>query len=1380
MREQIADLRAALEAIRSGGVDAVVLGDRGAEQVYTLTSADRPYRVMVEEIGEAAAAFSERGIVLYANRCLAELVGCARSDLLGRDVSSLLVSPEPDAVADLLTTVPGDTRRAEVEMVTSAGTHVPVLASVTAMDLDGTTVCCLIAADLTEQRAAQVRLVDSERQLRATALYSRSLIEASLDPLVTISADGKITDVNTATETITGRSRQELIGTDFSDYFESPEDARRGYEQVFRDGQVVDYPLEIKSASGQLTPVLYNATLYRAENGEVAGVFAAARDVREQVLERQKLTRQAEQLAQARAALEIENQRRELVLAGTRLGLWDWNMLTDELVIDDRLLEILGYQRSELEPISISIWGQVIDPEDLAQGYEMIQQHAQGRIPHFDLEARVKRGDGQTMWVRDRGKIAEWTLDGRPSRMTGTIEDVTELHEAREQVCIERARLRAAVDSLLDPHVLLEAVRDDSGEIVDFVYTDANPAACVYNGLPYEDLVGTRLLDLLPGQVASGLLKPCGHVVETGEPLVLDDFRYEQELLGGEQRSYDIRANRVGDGCSFTWRDVTDRHAAAEALVAAERRYRLLADNATDVVILINREWMLTWVSPATRLVLGYDPQDLVGTSTADLIHPDDVPALASLRSSPVDDQVGMPYELRVRNFAGEYRWMSGLSRAALDADGNTVGRISTLRDIHEQVLARQETEHARARLQATMDSLLDPHALLEAVRNDTGTIVDFTFIDANDVACRYLQINREELLGATMHGMSPGLGGSGLFDLYAGVVESGRSLVLDDHQHDFEMMDGTRSLDIRAVRVGQELSLSWRDVTDRHAAAQALALSESRYRGLVDAIPDPTFVFSAVRDTAGAVVDLTYTEINQAAERLYDKGRQDVLGHTILELFPSVGPLGVFDFCADTLENGQSGSMRVPSFDENGVAASFDLTAVPFAGEVIVSARDITASLAAADALAEAERLYHLVAENTTDAVFLLDSSGVFTWVSPAVERVMGHEPSALIGTHSIDLVHPEDMPTILSMIAEVERGSRVVHWEARMRTASGRYRWVSAASGPARDPDGRVVGRLTTARDIHEQVLARQALARSEQTFRLALEGAPHGMAVVGLHGRFQQVNDSLCDLAGYDRAWFSEHSEADLIYPADAESDWAARDRLLAGDAEYDIQEARVVAASGNVLWVQHSLALVRDEHGMPLFYVSQYQDISDARASKANLQYRADHDSLTGLINREELQQRIGRILAQKQRRRGVFALLFCDLDHFKGINDTYGHAAGDHVLKSVADRIASVLRDTDEVARLGGDEFVVVLPEVFDLAAAAEVAQKIRDAVAQPLSVDHGQISITISVGIALAAPGIEANRLLRDADVALYEAKGSGRDRIAVFERGRPPDGNPA
>jgi len=173
-------------------------------------------------------------------------------------------------------------------------------------DVDGSTLILEMGIDITERKRA-------EEALRDASLYTRNLIEASLDPLVTISAEGKIMDVNSATELSTGVPRDELIGTTFSDYFTEPEKAREGYRRVFREGFVRDYPLAIRHRSGRVTDVLYNATVYRNEAGAVQGVFAAARDITERKRAEEELRKKEEQIrffaSQCLTAQETERRR---------------------------------------------------------------------------------------------------------------------------------------------------------------------------------------------------------------------------------------------------------------------------------------------------------------------------------------------------------------------------------------------------------------------------------------------------------------------------------------------------------------------------------------------------------------------------------------------------------------------------------------------------------------------------------------------------------------------------------------------------------------------------------------------------------------------------------------------------------------------------------------------------------------------------------------------------------------------------------------------------------------------------------------------------------------------------------------------------------------
>ncbi len=263
-----------------------------------------------------------------------------------------------------------------------------------------------------------------------------------------------------------------------------------------------------------------------------------------------------------------------------------------------------------------------------------------------------------------------------------------------------------------------------------------------------------------------------------------------------------------------------------------------------------------------------------------------------------------------------------------------------------------------------------------------------------------------------------------------------------------------------------------------------------------------------------------------------------------------------------------------------------------------VIGLRDVHDQVLARQELARRESQYRLLAENATDAVYLISTSEVVQWVSPAVTRLLGFEPSELIGARTADLVHPDSRETLRAVQARAQLGEKGIHVELQLRTASGEYRWMSSVSGPATDERGFVVGRIAALRDVHEQVLARQALARSERTLRLAIDGAPQGMALVGLDGRFLLVNDALCRLVGRDRAWLTSHHEDELLSPDRQGPDHAIRDRLLAHEAlsVYDIHDGSVVTSDGRTLRILHSIGLVRDEDGRPQFYVSHFQDIS----------------------------------------------------------------------------------------------------------------------------------------------------------------------------------------
>ncbi|MFZ0925829.1 MAG: PAS domain S-box protein [Halobacteriota archaeon] len=242
---------------------------------------------MLDGARDAIVMWDVDGQITYWNHGAEQLYGWKRDEAIGKAIHSLLGTTFPEPIKRIRSALTKRGRwEGELTHVTRAGKTVIVESHMTLQHApDGAPVATLeINNDVTEQR-------EKEAQLRDSSRYARNLIEASLDPLVTISAEGMITDVNKATEDVTGCSRDELIGSDFSNYFTEPEKARAGYKQVFTYGLVRDYPLAIRHSSGRVTDVLYNATVYQNEAGEIQGVFAAARDITDRKRAEEELQR---------------------------------------------------------------------------------------------------------------------------------------------------------------------------------------------------------------------------------------------------------------------------------------------------------------------------------------------------------------------------------------------------------------------------------------------------------------------------------------------------------------------------------------------------------------------------------------------------------------------------------------------------------------------------------------------------------------------------------------------------------------------------------------------------------------------------------------------------------------------------------------------------------------------------------------------------------------------------------------------------------------------------------------------------------------------------------------------------------------------------------
>ena len=294
--------------------------------------------------------------------------------------------------------------------------------------------------------------------------------------------------------------------------------------------------------------------------------------------------------------------------------------------------------------------------------------------------------------------------------------------------------------------------------------------------------------------------------------------------------------------------------------------------------------------------------------------------------------------------------------------------------------------------------------------------------------------------------------------------------------------------------------------------------------------------------------------------------------------------------------------------------------------------------------------------------------------------------------------------------------------------------------------------------------------ALIESDTRFRTTFETATVGIARVSPQGCFIEINQAFCELIGYSREEMLRggFSFQQITHKEDLEADMAQVGRLLRGEADSYAMEKRYLRKDGSTVWANLSVAVVRDHHGAPQYFVSSVSDLSERKRLEAELLSMANSDFLTGLANRRYFIERLTEEWSRLKREEGRTAgVLMLDIDYFKRVNDAHGHAVGDELLRHFAVLLGHELRRIDTVGRIGGEEFAIILPGA-SIDAAGVFAERLRRLVADsPMTMNEDPIAFTVSIGVAvMTAQDANVDAALVRADEALYRAKEGGRNRV--------------
>ncbi len=429
-----------------------------------------------------------------------------------------------------------------------------------------------------------------------------------------------------------------------------------------------------------------------------------------------------------------------------------------------------------------------------------------------------------------------------------------------------------------------------------------------------------------------------------------------------------------------------------------------------------------------------------------------------------------------------------------------------------------------------------------------------------------------------------------------------------------------------------------------------------------------------------------------------------------------------------------------------------------------LVSIRDIRERKQAEMRTMEDARELGRILDNLQDTYYRTDAEGRVVLASASVRKLLGYEPREVAGRRLAEMyVEPDGRARFLAALTAA--GGDIRNYETELRRKDGSAVWVSTHSRFLRDAEGRLTGVEGVVRDVTEQKAARERMRKLSS----ALEQTADIVMITDRTGTIEYVNPEFERRTGYTSAEAIGNTgrllKSGRQGPAFYETLWQT---ILSGRPFTEVFINR--RKDGTRYFEEKTISPLKDEQGQITHFISTGKDVSERVQVQEQLQHMAQHDALTGLPNRLLLLDRLRQALARARWRRRLVALLFVDIDRFKTINDSLGHEIGDQLLQRIAGRLGHSVRDGDTVARFGGDEFVILLDDVADEDDVRGVAHKVLEAIVPPFEVEGRQLYMTASIGVSLYPnDGEDSSSLLKNADIAMYRAKDSGKNTYRFF-----------
>ncbi|MFA5825620.1 MAG: CHASE domain-containing protein [Gallionellaceae bacterium] len=729
------------------------------------------------------------------------------------------------------------------------------------------------------------------------------------------------------------------------------------------------------------------------------------------------------------------------------------------------------------------------------------------------------------------------------------------------------------------------------------------------------------------------------------------------------------------------------------------------------------------------------------------------------------------PYSDPVRRAAMEtardhnHAAISGKVKLVQESEHNIQAGFMMYLPIYNNGAPHDSLADRRANIVGWVSAPFRMEDLMPGLLNAGSSLIDFEIYDGAEMSETGLMYDSDNTQGSRHNAR---------FQAIRPVVIAGHTWTVAARSHaGFEERQGkNRPQFIAYTGMGVSLLLTW--LTWLLASSRARALktaremnrelieSKARYQQMFD---DAAPIAFLVDPDTGRIVDA-----NAAASAFWGYTEDELRNINIAQI--NIAPDEAIHDAMDKVRNNAVNRLewrhRLKSGDIRDVEVYSSPLTYQGKTQLYSILHDITERKQAENTLREQKASLDAIFEGALDASLLMNASGVIIGWNPQAEKIFGWTKQEAIGR----MLHE----TILPLRFREAHVKGIVHFldtgegallnsriEVFAMHRDGHEFPIELSITPLKMEGKQEFSAFI--RDITERRSREEELRLAATVF----ETVDHAVVITDTDNNIITVNPAFTSITGYSREEVvgkNPHVLSSGKHPPEFYEDlWGT----LTADGSWhgEVWNRRKL---GDVYVEQLSIHLVRNEQGHPTHHVGTFSDISARKAAEEHVQHMAHYDLLTDLPNRALIYDRLRQTLIKAKRSKGRVGLMFLDLDEFKPINDTYGHAVGDLLLKDVAKRLQHCMRESDTVARIGGDEFVVLLPVIEGEQDTIVVADKIQHALSQPFKLAGHKMRISSSIGIAIYPEhGTDDMTLITNADIAMYHAKSSGRNNFKVF-----------